>query len=47
MVRLETTNKLQEALITYRSCVTCRDKDTRRIWGDDVLKKVQLKRSQI
>ena len=33
MIKVEGTNKLQEALIPYRSCITCRNRDRERRWG--------------
>ena len=32
MVKVEGANKVQEAMITYRSCKTCRDRDKMRRW---------------
>ena len=32
MVKVEGTNKVQEAMIPYRSCKTCRDRDKMRRW---------------
>ena len=33
MVKIEGTNKVEEAVIPYRSCIACRNKDKERRWG--------------